>query len=577
MYEKLIEIARRFISQPVYEFSALENRVLSRFFTNTTQKVFFLHTLPANVGSALLAMYSRMKNSRGLRGMFVDRFLPEFLMSTLCEEKQEVEKLLDFYRVDSLKRFLTIVPGAPEAFSQFFRALGSDPKYLEKFASGVKVRKFLSRWLDAYGHNSIARAGSVWVCAEQISILAAKSMEWGRPGAGYIELSTRYVDMSGKDCYPIWEELEILGVSPQAVREVIEQSFNAYRYWQGENFDGPLPQFFRERYKSLYTNAEKDLESGVIGETCDVLGNFLPCATLTSVGGHLSGEAFPGFIEHLMLDKTPENMAIVEAVLAEAKKIGADQFARHVQPSEWKTASWEYLSEASLRELLEESRSAFSDLSQIIADQMSPRDFVEKKLLFSFKRKDSFRNCSSFKEILQKLDVLPRSNFDKLWNDFEIDSAPFWGLMSFRGWRDLHRMGFNTHLRTLVSPQLGFYFYNKPAPEGFNDAMKLLHDANVKLYEQLATQNVSPELRQYPMALGNLIGFMSSANLAQWEFCNWQRSKYSVNHEVRQVFLGIEQRLRKAYPWWEKISRANTTPAYVFARGSKAIPLADAR
>ncbi|MDP3762643.1 MAG: hypothetical protein Q8Q97_01030, partial [bacterium] len=82
-----------------------------------------------------------------------------------------------------------------------------------------------------------------------------------------------------------------------------------------------------------------------------------------------------------------------------------------------------------------------------------------------------------------------------------------------------------------------------------------------------------PELAQYPLALGNLIGFEFSANLLEWEFCNWQRTKYSVNHEVRQVFLAAERALREEYHWWSEISRADTTTAYVFARTKEGVPL----
>ena len=78
---------------------------------------------------------------------------------------------------------------------------------------------------------------------------------------------------------------------------------------------------------------------------------------------------------------------------------------------------------------------------------------------------------------------------------------------------------------------------------------------------------------EYPLALGNNISYLISANLRQWEFANWQRSKASVNHEVRQAFLLVENLLRQKYPWWQNISRADITPAYIFARGGSDISL----
>jgi len=96
---------------------------------------------------------------------------------------------------------------------------------------------------------------------------------------------------------------------------------------------------------------------------------------------------------------------------------------------------------------------------------------------------------------------------------------------------------------------------------------------NWKLEQLLERNGIPIVLRQYPLALGYNVGFLMSSNLRQWEFCNWQRTKWSVNHEVRQVFVAIEETLRKLYPWWQHVSRADLTPAYVFARGKKGIPI----
>lgn len=569
MHAKLLDCAREFVFRKIYHFSQRETEILRRFFTNAEQRVFFVHTLPANVGAGLIAMYSRIKNFRGLRGVFVDRFLPEFLASAspVTEERfgGDPARALAHFEIVSIERFETHFPGGKQLLDQFLNAISVDPNYLEEFAQGEKIKKFLGRWLDQYGHNSIARAGSVWVCYEQISILAAKSLEWGRPGSAYIELSTRYVDMSGKNCYPIEKELGILGVSEKLILDFLEEPFRLYREWQGKDFSGPFPQFLRNTYGKYFSNVPKDLESGIIGETCDVLGNFLPAATLTSVGVAVSGEAFPELIRHLLLDETPENYALVELTLQEAKKVGADQFARHYEPSEWKKASWEYLST--------DRFTLWKGRTEIIHMHLPQQEMAEETLLNAFLCRDRFMQFNKLSDVIADLGRISREPHDKLWNEFEEVSASCDGIMSFRGWRDLHRMGFNTHFRTYVTPDLGFYAYDKPAPEKFSRDCSSFHLLGSDIYRTMEERGVHPVLMQYPLGLGNLVGFRSNANLLQWEFCNWQRSKPSVNHEVRQVFLGVEAKLREAYPWWEKISRADITPGYVFARGNTITPL----
>jgi len=439
-------------------------------------------------------------------------------------------------------------------------------------ASSPKVKKFLGMWLDKFGHNSIARMAKLSVCMENISILAAKSIEWTRPGSGYIELSTRYVDMSGKDFYPIENELCEFGIPKEKTRQVMEYSFDQYRYFQGENFSGPFPQFLRDKYRDLVPDPA-ELEAGVMGETCDVLGNFLPSSTLTSVGASVSGEAFPELIRHLLLDNTPENAVLAEMILKESSKIGGDQFSRHVEPSVWKKDSWGYL--APLPFVFKTLGWGLQE-SGITENLLVPNKITRNILHKSMVKQRQFMFLRNFNEALKYLEAVRRDEFDKLPNHFEGVSAVFSGVMSFRGWRDLHRQQFSTHYRTLVTPNLGFYKYDKPAPQGFMGACLDVWDKNHKFYNFMKSKivgNIPAELMQYPMALGNLVGFQIGGNLSQMEFCNWQRTKYSVNHEVRRIFVGIEQSLRSSYSWWGKISRADMTGAYVFARTKKGIVL----
>jgi len=560
MDEKYLNVAKTFINEELdFKWSEMERQILKKVFTNLKGRVFFIrNVLPANMIAVLLAIYSRLRNKRGLRGVFVDNFLPNLLSVNLpeCLDRYQGDPaaFLKGEKITSLARFLEFSDLAKEVTQKFLDNLG-DSGYWDSLSQAQKMKGFLSTWLDRYGHNSIARPAALYLCCENISILAAKSLEWSRPGAGYIELSTRYVDMAGKDVYPIAKELAAYGVPEEEVNAVIEESFKQYRTLQGENFSGVLPTFFREQFKEQMT--PEQLEAGAIGETCDVLGNFLPAATLTSVGIGLSGETLPETIRHLLLDGTPENFAIVEMIKTEAAKIGADQFLRHLEPTPWQTSTWSYLKN-----------------EKIISTMDLPvLGSVEEVLLKAFQNKEYFKNCLTWNDIKNELGKLPRGNFDKLPREFELINASFYSQMSFRSWRDLQRMGFSTHRRSYLNPDNGLYRYDKPAPDELETAVAILENCNKKLYELMTKANVPEELKQYPLALGNMINFLISSNLRQWEFCNWQRSKPSVNHEVRQVFLTAENILRESLPWWNDLSRANITPAYIFARGDSDLPL----
>ncbi len=560
--ERVLDLARGFVnSHNGYRYSAAERRVLDLFFSNLGSRVFFMHRFPATIGTTLLAMFSRIKNPRGIRGLFVDSFLPQFLATGLPEVEEEFGGIeiafLKAKGITSLDRFISYSGEAAALYTDFVNGMGgADADYLRRFAESKKVRRFLSMWKDSYGHNSIARMGSLWICFEGISILAAKSIEWTRPGSGYTELSTRYVDMGGKGSYPIELELrEGWGIYPNDVLAQNELSFSRYGWLAGENFDGPFPNFLRKNFGHLFDGTPKDLESGVIGETCDVLGNLLPASTLTSVGVNVSGEAFPIMLEHLLLDNTPENIALVELIVREAKKAGADQFARHYEPTEWKSACWQYVDTSEFTSLALENCPAVRLLNAGML----------KMLDFNFNRE----------RFVEKTRNVERGEFDKLPRWFELMVNPtFHGVMSFRSWRDLQRQGLCTHFRTLLSPELGFYSYDKITAPGFlASAFNTIASRSWVLYRQMTNQKVPPILAQYPLPIGHNVGFIVGGNLRQWEFCIWQRTKSSVNYEVRQVFLAAENLLREVLTCWEQDSRADTTPAYVFARGKKGIPL----
>jgi hypothetical protein len=561
---RVLAKAKEFVFSPLdFYWTEAEERVLRKIFTNLDKRVFFIYNvLPSNMTAVLMAMYSRMKNPRGIRGIFVDSFLPQVLVNFFSEFEEERKKLdnspaafLKRRKIEKLDDFISYSPETRRIFEDFLKRIALDVDYLQLVSQTEKMRRFLNTWLDKYGHKSIARPVMFYLCLEQISILAAKSIEWTRPGAGYIELSTRYVDMSGKDVYPIEKELAFYGVEEEKIERVNEACFEAIREIQGDNFNGPFAVFLDANYGKLMT--ETQLKQGIIGEICDVVGNLLPCSTLTSLGAGISGEALPGLLEHLLLDETPENFALAGFIIKEAEKVGASQFLKHLEISEWRKMDWSYR-EANIFT----KRNFLPDAS-----------YAESLLLNQFKLKKEFKGCGSFKQVIEVLKSADRSPYDKLPAEFEFLSAVFNGRMSFRSWRDLQRMGFCTHMRGYVLPYYGFYKYTKPAPWVVTNNFNKIYQLNCELALEFVKYNVPLQLRQYPMALGNIIPFTIGANFREWEFCNWQRTKPTVNHEVRQIFLGFEREFRKKYPWWKDISRADMTPAYIFARGGSNLPL----
>jgi hypothetical protein len=121
-----------------------------------------------------------------------------------------------------------------------------------------------------------------------------------------------------------------------------------------------------------------------------------------------------------------------------------------------------------------------------------------------------------------------------------------------------------------MSPWLGFYRYDKPHPAEIDIAFSHVYGLNYSLNEALITE--PSWLRELVLSLGNLVGCTIAMNLREAGFIGRQRTKQGVNHEVRQIVLGIERELANAYPLWTKLSQANQIPGYAFSRGDP-IPL----
>ena len=563
--EASLKVARDFVQQSLgYKYLSIERRIVGYFFTNPDKRVCFMKNLPPSVVATMLSMFSRMKNPRGLRGHFLDSFLPAIFaaeleeVQTSPEWKNDPSRFISKMKIRNLIDFMKYSEEANGIVNQFCASLSKSTEPEKLLTNSEKTKRFISTWLDKYGHNSIARMGAITFFIEGCSILTEKSIELGRPGAGYVGVSTRYVDQNTAKLYPIWKELKAMGYKEKTVTGLLNDLFSFYREMGGENQDGYFARYLTEKYSHILS--EKELQQGVFGECCDVGGNFLPTCTLTSVGVSVSGEAFPQLIKHLLLDATSENIAFSELIIQEAKKVGADQFLSHYIPTESERREWRYLSEEDIPtfEGLNQYDPNISEKAKAIIENAFALTGLEPNI----------------EEIFQELyGDNPRivNSFDKLPPEFEMAIISIFGKMSFRGWRDLQRMGMATHNRSLVTPSR-FYDYNKPHPEELDKAFKMAHNKAAEVYYALLNQGCSKNLLQYILPMGSMVNYIYSCNLRQLDFSLWQRTKPSVNHEVRQEFLKLFETAIEIYPWLKPFLRCNEVPTYIFARGSE-IPL----
>lgn len=560
-----LAFARSHVGRPAaYRFTEHEEEALELFFSNTTRNLFLIENLPSNVRASLLAMYSRMKNDRGLRGVFVDMLLPSFLvtLSPPAREEMEREKLsiadyLRKYRIQRLDDLFVQIPDMLTVFDMFCASVTGDPEYIREFANSERIRTFLAMWLDAYGHNSIARNGEVVICFEQVSVLAAKAIEHVRPGAGFIELSTRYVDMTQASWYPIAAELseaslvpdciEVNGLLRRCADVYLEQTAAYTSYLEG-----------------IYPDAQP---GGVFGEVCDVMANALPAGVNTSVGCVVSGEALRSLIKCLMLEGLAETTALAEALVKELEGAGTSQFARHIEPTPFEMRLTGYL----------RCDPFLGSTSQLGCGNLADWDVraAEDALWDSFAL--SGIQGDTVGQMIDEIMGMDRGEHDKLPPMFEDATVRFAYKTTFRTWREIQRHVMARHERTLLTPYLGFFSHDKPISAELVKAFTGIAGQARRVHAEILAANKGVprilDMLQYLLPMGYNVGATLTTNVRNAEFLTWQRSGHNVNHEARQVALYMDQVLSSKFAWWHRASRTDRTPAYRLAREKYGVPI----
>lgn len=546
---KLIELARESVNRQLpYSWTEVEKFVLNKFFSNTNRRVFFVIGLPSTMGGQFFTMCAEIKNNRGMRGVFVDRFFP-ILLATLVEECAEDfggdgEAFLNGQKIDTLEKFIDYSNQTRAAYQTFTESIG-DYRFFRRLAASAKLKKHLP--------NSRKLMGQFLIGFDGVSLLMAQSLLRSKIGFGSDhadkQLSQLFPEFSDRDRYPIELELEFLGVDPKIINRLLDNSFDFYYKWRGQQNNGPFPDFLRKRYKK-YVDKD-DLENGVVGESCSVLSAFAPACLYTSFGIPIKENEFSDFLRALLADEMPEGIALVDILSEEAETLGYN-LDDHLDSSSWSQFSNRYLSIIGFKE----------------EDFIFDSDQALRMINYSA----ASQNTSAWKKVLEEL--LPqRKEWDLLPANFKTIGVGVSRLMSFGAWCAIQRSPFNLSERTPLIPQAKFYSYEKPAPDGLDKDFLELHRQNLEMETLFKTKEIPINLQQYAMALGNLVGCQAWGDLRLWEDIIYHGTKFSVPSEVRKFFLGCGNLICDTYPRIKSFFRYDRTQDYLFSHTAKPIEM----
>ena len=293
----------------MFNFSSEEQSRLSPYFTNMHSDIFGLK-LPQEVAGALFSRYSR--SNKSLRKIFLDEFLGKVDLDV--QEDKNLEAV-------------------------------------------EKAREFYDRVLIGYGDDSVAQLGGAHLACENVSNVAAKTLEDSRIGIAPLEKSTRYVKFDTKDEngeYLFYKEPSIMiSKYKQEYLDLMNKLFDTYSSLMSPMIEHlkthiPIESIsFREPktgdmigwnntegFPELRLIARKAYQSSLRSNACDILRSFLPAATLTNVGLFGVGQAFEHLLNKLFSTELAEMHDIALSSHSELKSL-IPSFVKRVRRDEY--------------------------------------------------------------------------------------------------------------------------------------------------------------------------------------------------------------------------------------------------
>lgn len=129
--------------------------------------------------------------------------------------------------------------------------------------------KFTGKYYIGYGHDSIGDCGNTNIFLEDVSMIAAKTIEDNQLFNGQ-ESSTRYIDFSQK---PIIDPIK-----NKISKKIMNDYINFYKYSKEE-----LVEYLYKKH-NIKDKTNKDIKKTIDARAFDILRGFLPLGSTTNLG-----------------------------------------------------------------------------------------------------------------------------------------------------------------------------------------------------------------------------------------------------------------------------------------------------
>ncbi|MDD5337681.1 MAG: FAD-dependent thymidylate synthase [Candidatus ainarchaeum sp.] len=501
------------------EFTLEEQKVLSRFVTNTDRDIFALFNLPEVVKGALFSRYSR--SSKSLRRVLLDEFLlnKEQGFAQITEHQQE------------------------------------------RGASGLvatqKAEEFYERVLVGYGDDSVAELAGAHVAMENISNIATKFIEDSRIGLSPLEKSTRYVYFDQKDMEGRYRFCREPGIMNSEFSESYEKTCNLLF----DTYASLIPKvskFFMERFPKTQELSDRAYSATIRAKTCDILRGLLPASTLTNMGAFGNGRGFEYLLTKMYASDLAEIRNIASALHSELRLV-IPAFVKRTDDKYGKQHI-AYISNTDsavagmVSELVKNEKNNF-ETAVGLADYDSD---AELKVLAAMIHSNSQLSMKRAREIAKSLPkdkaqsllsayIGERQNRrHKPYRAFENTYYTFDICANFGAYRDIHRHRVLTQQRQLLNTSLGYDMPKELAEAGYENEFKNAMEAAENAYERIAKK--MPGQAQYVVPLAYRLRWYMKMNLREaYHFCEL-RSVQQGHPDYRKIAQEMYMKIKEVHP-----------------------------
>lgn len=509
------------------EFTPAQIKTLSRYVTSTQSHIFVLRNLPEVIKGALFSRYSR--SSLGLRSLLLKEFI-----------SNESESA--------------------------FGSIAGDPIHADDTADQAlaikKAQNFYDRILDGYGDDSIGELGGAHLAIENVSMLAANTLENSRIGGSPLEKSTRYIyfDQKVKGEYLFYRE-PILMTS--AYRDIYLDTCNMLFETYSKLVPILTERFEREtpREPSISNAA---YTAALRAKVLDCLRGLLPSGALTNMGIYGNGRFYEQLLHKLHCSNLAEMQEIGKRAHEELAKV-IPSFIRRSDPSHHTHQNFVKFNEAMQSELasITSQYTAIPERGMTPGVQLldyDPDSVVEvaAALLFANSNKgikDLREYCKTLseEELSRILDAGCNARESRRHRSPRaLENAPFTFeiLTDFGIYRDLHRHRMLTQER---QPLTCDYSYYTPREIVGMDIEPEYHKAMEKAKEAfdiIATE--LPEEAQYVVPMAYNIRWYFHCNLRACQWLCELRSSPAGHPGYRYVAQQMAKEIIRVFPQFER-------------------------